>query len=303
MNELQISLTGKITDTNFEEWKADLLKQISGSRRELATDDDFALAETDVKTLKAGEKSLKLAKQSALEQAAEINKLFDAIDEVSEEARQARLSLEKQIKKRKEEIRDEIVDSGMQVIEDFIAQQSKTFASVNTQTFMRRAELEEFTKGKRNTSSMQKAIDEAVAGVKHKVQAKAATIGSNETRLQAIDAKHRSLFQDHNALLDLETSELQTTIKDRIEYYQTEQEKLAKEKPQPKDEPAEPVAVEPEPEVAAEAPVSAATSVAGRFTISIEIFADEADATEFLDELEGRFSNREMVGEIRLSAG
>ncbi|MEM7257170.1 MAG: hypothetical protein AAF404_07260, partial [Pseudomonadota bacterium] len=61
MKDLQITLTGKITDTNFDEWKNSLIEQIAGSNRALATDDDFALAEQDVKTLKAGEKALKEA--------------------------------------------------------------------------------------------------------------------------------------------------------------------------------------------------------------------------------------------------
>ncbi len=311
MNELQISLTGKITDTNFAEWKEDLLKQIRSSKRELTTDDDFALAETDVKTLKAGEKSLKAAKQSALEQAAEINKLFDAIDEVSEEARQARLTLERQIKSRKEEIRDEIVDAGMQEIEDFIAEQSDNFAAVNKERFMTRSDLESFTKGKRGTSSMQKAVDEAVTGVKHRVQARATMIKANEGVLDNIDAEFTSLFQDQSSLLGMESEALETTIKERIDYYKKEQERLAKEKkpaPALELEPEE-VAEEtteddeiPEPQVKPESKPAGAP-VEGRFIISIEVFADEADATEFLDELEGRFADREIVGEIQLSDG
>jgi hypothetical protein len=304
MNELQISLTGKITDTNFEEWKEALLKQIRSSKRELTTDDDFALAETDVKTLKAGEKSLKAAKQSALEQAAEINRLFDAIDEVSEEARQARLTLERQIKQRKEEIRDEIVDTGMQEIESYIDSQSDNFAAANNERFMSRADLESFTKGKRSTSSMQKAIDEAVAGVKHRIKARADIITANESILSAIDTEHTSLFQDQSALLGMETDALEKTVKERIDYYIKEQEKLAKEKP-PEPEPEEVASdAEPEAEEATPPPESAAPAgvpVEGRFIISIEVFADKADAAEFLDELEGRFADREMVGEIRLS--
>lgn len=307
MNELQISLTGKITDTNFAEWKEDLLKQIRSSKRELSTDDDFALAETDVKTLKAGEKSLKAAKQSALEQAAEINKLFDAIDEVSEEARQARLTLERQIKSRKEEIRDEIVDAGMQEIEDFIAGQNDNFATANNERFMTRTDLESFTKGKRGTSSMQKAIDEAVTGVKHRVQARAATIKANEGVLDNIDPEFTSLFQDQSSLLGMESEVLETTIKDRIDYYKKEQEKLAKEKkPEPQPEEVAEETTEndeiPEPQVKPESKPAGAP-VEGRFIISIEVFADEADATEFLDELEGRFADREIVGEIQLSEG
>ena len=116
MSELIIKLTGEITDTNFDEWKNDLLARLKKVNTELTTDDDFANAEADVKTIKAGEKSLKDAKTSALEQAKEIQKLFAAIDEVSAEAREARLALERQIKKRKAEIKVEIIDSGIDAV-------------------------------------------------------------------------------------------------------------------------------------------------------------------------------------------
>ena len=51
MSELIIKLNGEVTDTNFDEWKNDLLTKLKQVNTELATDDDFAIAETDVKTI------------------------------------------------------------------------------------------------------------------------------------------------------------------------------------------------------------------------------------------------------------
>lgn len=299
MKDLQINLTGKVTDTNFDEWKGALIKQIKGSKRELQTDDDFALAEQDVKSLKAGEKALKAAKQSALDQAAEIQKLFDAIDDVSEEARQARLSLERQIKRRKEEIRDEIVDSGMATIENYLADQSELFQSVNRHEFITRDQLEDFTKGKRSYKSMQKAIDQVVIGIKDKVDIKVSTISANEKTLSKVAPAHASLFQDKNTLLDMAPDNLAETISDRIAFFEEEQARL-KQAQQP--EVAEQQrAAEEKPAQEALIPTPAASSgVETRFTVSIEVFADEADAAEFVDELESRYSRRAMVGEIKL---
>lgn len=308
MNALQIKLTGEVTDTNFEEWKKDLLAQIASSKRELSTDDDFAIAESDVKVIKAGEKTLKAAKQSALDQAAAIQKLFAAIDEVTEEARQARLALERQIKSRKEEIRDEIVDDGMQQIEDHLKQQNEPFHEVNRDRFMDRQTLEDTTKGKRSAGSMQKAIDSAVAEVKEKIALKWASITANQKILDAIDSKYTLIFQDPNALLAMSDEDLQSTIKKRIEFFEEEQAKqkaieeaeaaarpieaetpVDDSEPPTEDEPEEP---EEEPEIAGD--------VQGRFTISLEVFAEESRANELLDELEGRYGHREIIGEIRL---
>lgn len=52
MSELIIKLTGEVTDTNFSEWKNDLLARLEKVNTELATDDDFANAEADVKIIK-----------------------------------------------------------------------------------------------------------------------------------------------------------------------------------------------------------------------------------------------------------
>lgn len=305
MNALQIKLTGEVTDTNFEEWKKELLAQISASKRELKTDDDFAIAESDVKSFKAGEKTLKAAKQSALEQAAAIQQLFAAIDEVTEEARQARLSLERQIKTRKEEIRDEIIDDGMQIIDACLLEQGDIFQAVNQEIFMDRHKLENFTKGKRSGSSMQKAINEAVAEVKEKIKAKAEMISANEHTLSTIDSAHTSLFQDKNALLAMSSDDLLNTIKKRIDFFEEEQARLKAAELAATSSAGNATTAEPDTmdEEANEDPGPEAEvhgSLEDTHTISIEIFADTSRANEFLDELEGRYSHRDMIGEIRL---
>lgn len=48
---------------------------------------------------------LKNAKQAALEQAADINRLFEAVDAVTEETRQARLTLDRKIRIRRQELK------------------------------------------------------------------------------------------------------------------------------------------------------------------------------------------------------
>ena len=74
---------------------------VQSINKDLVTDNDFFEASQHVKSFKKAENYLKEAKQSAINQAEDIQKLFSAIDEVSQEARQARLSLERQIKSQK----------------------------------------------------------------------------------------------------------------------------------------------------------------------------------------------------------
>ncbi len=100
MNQLFIKLTGTVNSSNFDVWKKELIAQIQAVNVELITDDDFVTASIQAKSFKSAEKSLKEAKQSAISQAKEVHQLFPAIDDITEAARLARLSLARHIKAR-----------------------------------------------------------------------------------------------------------------------------------------------------------------------------------------------------------
>jgi len=301
MSELIIKLKGEITDTNFDEWKNDLLARLKKVNTELATDDDFANAEADVKTIKAGEVALKNAKASALEQANEIQKLFSAIDEVSSEARDARLALERQIKKRKAEIKDEIVDSGLDAVKAYMQEQSDELQSVKN-SWLDRSAFEEEIKGKRTTSSMQKAVTGLLVKIKGEIAEREDSINENRQVLDKIDDNYSAVFQDKSALLIMDTETLQTTIDERIEYFLLEKKKQEAEAPAEEAAPEEETPAQNEtdetPEATEPQPIHPADE---SHVIAIEVFAQIDAAQELFDEIDDRYSNREIVGEIRLS--
>ncbi len=299
MNELIIKLKGEVTDTNFDEWKNELIARVKNVNTDLVKDEDFANAEDDVKAIKAGEKSLKAAKASALEQADEIQKLFAAIDEVSEEARQARLSLERQIKKRKLEIKEEIIDSGYEAIETYLSEQSEALQSLN-HSWLDRDSIEEATKGKRTSTSMQKAVTTLMVKIKGEIADREEQIKENQQTLKQIDKSYSAVFQDDDTLVLLDADELTATIDERIEFFEAEKKKRAPE-------PVAEVAVteaetqsDEEPE-ANEEDDSAIHPADESHVISIEVFAQVDAAQELFDEIDDRYSNREIVGEIKLS--
>ncbi len=302
MSDLIIKLKGEITDTNFDEWKNDLLARLKNVNTELASDDDFANAESDVKIIKAGEVALKNAKASALEQADEIQKLFAAIDEVSSEAREARLALERQIKKRKAEIKDEIVESGLDAVKAYIEEQSTELQSVKN-SWLDRSAFEEEIKGKRTTTSMQKAVTGLQVKIKNEIAQREESINANRTVLEKINDDYSAVFQDKESLLLMDDESLQATIAERIEYFEAEKKKQSEAATQ---EPVEPVqATEKDPDSAvAEETETDDTPIHPSdesHVISIEVFAQVDAAQEFFDEIDDRYSNREIVGEIRLS--
>ncbi len=106
---LRIEVTGMVTASNLEAFRAHALAVFGAINTDLQTDADFADAEKAVKWCKEVEDKLDGAKQHALSQTASIDALFSTIDAIKEEARAVRLKLDKLVKAEKENRKAEIV--------------------------------------------------------------------------------------------------------------------------------------------------------------------------------------------------
>lgn len=222
MDDLVIKLTGEIQNSNFETWKDDLLEQIKSVDKSLKSDSDFAEAAKSVKQFRAAEKALKAAKESAIDQAADINTLFDAIDAIAEETRQVRLSLDRQIKKRKEEIKDQSVQQGMALIEAYISEQSENFQLIDHDEFLNDDHFEEAIKGKASLKGMQSAVTKRAEELKQAIDAKAVQVKNNASVLESLQSDHKLLFQDRASLLAKTGDELNALIDQRVEAWEKE---------------------------------------------------------------------------------
>lgn len=106
---LRIEVTGMVTASNLAAFREHALAVFGGIKTDLQTDADFADAEKTVRWCKEVEDRLDAAKQHALSQTDSIESLFRTIDEIKEEARQKRLTLDKLVKAEKENRKAEIV--------------------------------------------------------------------------------------------------------------------------------------------------------------------------------------------------
>lgn len=324
MTDLIIKLTGEITDTNFDGWKENLIAQIKNTRKELVTDDDFAQASDLVKSIKGAERALKEAKQSAIEQAADIQKLFATIDEVSAEARDARLSLEKQIKVRKAEIIETIIDDGITEIETLLEQQNDNFAMLDHSAWTERSHFEDAVKGKRSSASMEKAIASLVRDIKTEVESQSVEVGTKVERLASVDDEYTPLFQDKRSLLRMSLEELETTIDQRIEFYLAEkreaEEKQAaadktenareengtneeQEEQDEKEEKDDRIELalgqsgkEPDP-----ADLPDGLDIPARYVISVEVEATDDIAADIADEIDQRYRDNKHVVSVKFA--
>jgi hypothetical protein len=110
---LTVEAKGEVIANNVPEFRARVLAALSEINRNPSTDEEFGQAVADVESLKNCEGRVAAAKAKALADAEDLNLLFSVLDDTCEEIRKARLDLEKQIAKRREEVKGSIVSAAV----------------------------------------------------------------------------------------------------------------------------------------------------------------------------------------------
>ncbi len=189
---LRIEVTGTVTASNLAEFKQTALTAIRSVNRELKTDTDFADAEKAVKWCSEVETRLKAAKEHALSQTADIDALFKALDDIGAEARSVRLDLDKLVKRRKDEVKEEAVMAARRALAQHIAALDAELSPIRLQAPA--VDFAAAIKGLRSIASMQDALDTELANGKIAADAQVRLIRTNRTAMDAADAA--GLFPD-----------------------------------------------------------------------------------------------------------
>lgn len=194
---LRIEVTGMVTQSNLAEWEAVATAMFAGINRDLSTDQDFADAELAVKGCSDIESQLEAAKERILSGTESIEATFKTIDRMREQARQTRLALSKLVEAQKMSRRMEIVERGKQAV---IAHYSTINASLGTHAIAHPpalvADLGLAIKGKKSFSSMDDAVDSAVANLKIAASQQADRVRANIAALSESEGEYASLFPD-----------------------------------------------------------------------------------------------------------
>lgn len=229
---LRVEVTGMVTASNLAEWKDAAIAVFRGISTDLQTDQDFADAEKTVKWCGDIEEQLKAAKAHALSQTSSIEELFRTIDQISAEAREKRLDLDKLVKRRKDERRSEIGNAARRAVQDHVRAINETLgehALAPPATLV--ADIAAAIKGKRSFAAMQDAVDAVAANAKIAASQQADRVRANVAILGE-HSEHASLFADRVALCAGKAPEdLRNLVAARIaEHQQREAERLEKER-------------------------------------------------------------------------
>lgn len=219
---LLVTVHGAVTASNLAEFKATALAAIRSVNRELSTDQHFADAAKAVQWCEDVETRLAAAKEHALSQTATIDALFKTMDDISAEARQVRLDLEKLVKARKESIRGEIVAGGVAAFAKHVRELNASLGRVSLPVI--HADFAAAVKGKRTVDSLRDAVDTELARVKIEASQVHLRMDAN---LRTIDAQeaHAFLFADVAQLVAKQPDDLALLIRSRIADHEAKEAK------------------------------------------------------------------------------
>lgn len=227
---LRIEVTGMVTASNLEQFKAHSLAVIGAINTDLQTDQHFADADKTVKWCGEAESRLAAAKQHALSQTESIDLLFRTIDQISEQVRAKRLELEKLVKARKVAIRDEIVITAAKALHEHIEKINASFAGKARMPAVQ-ADFAGVIKGKKGIKGLRDAADTELARAKIEASQIGDSIRTNLQSLDTLAKDHLFLFNDVQQLVMKANDDLGALIKVRIgEHQKAEEARLEKQR-------------------------------------------------------------------------
>lgn len=213
-------INGLAIVSNLDEYKAKALELVEQSKKKLETDQDFANAESMVKVFKSAEDKLGLMSQQVLGEVESIDTFVKDLGFISENIRQARLALDKQVKSRKEEIKAELVMKAKTEIQALVADMSQKY----NVGFNVKHDFAAAIKGKRNIESMQSAINDELAKAKI---ALSELKDIAQTNLDTVNqnSEYRFLFNDWGQIAFKAPEDFATLVKLRIAEHKDAEEK------------------------------------------------------------------------------
>ena len=220
---LHVEVRGQVIASNLVAFRERAMAVIGNINTDPKTDEDFADAEKTVKWCREVETRISGAKQNALGQTGDIDALFRALDEVSEFARKTRLTLEKQVKAKKDEIRAGRIRAATVEYADFVAQAMR---DAGFQITVPRTDFAAVIHGLKTLASIDEKLGAALAREKSSFAARiddaAEKLEWMRTETQA--AQWSSLFQrDMIDLLDLPADAFRDAVTGRIAKARAEQ--------------------------------------------------------------------------------
>lgn len=227
---LAVQIRGEVVLSNLPEFKAAAIRFIGSIKTELETDEDFSNADATVKFCEAAEKNLELTKAAALGQTASIDELMKTIDFIQSELRTKRLVLDKLVKSKKTEIKENALVAARDAYRDYIESLEAEIKPVRL-NIQPGPDFVGAAKNKRTLASLHDAVDTELANAKIAADAVAKNIRTKLAWYNASANDYEFLFNDLATIVLKSGDDFQLLVTTRIaEHKKAEETRLEAER-------------------------------------------------------------------------
>lgn len=206
-------MNGMSLTSNLSEFKKSAMHLVEKAQQPIETDQDFANAEAHQKVFTKAEKDIDNLCDRVLGEVQDISVFVNDLREIKELIRQARLAENKQIKSRKEEIRQGIAVLANKSLWDYTV---SAMAELKVECPSLSVDIVNAMKGKKTVASLQDAADSELAKGKIEVDGYANTATSNLATLKEFAADYRFLFADWKDIAFKQCDDFTALVKTRI---------------------------------------------------------------------------------------
>lgn len=220
---LVLTTESKVLSTNIVEFEKQAEQFLATLTNKFETDDDFAAAKEEVKTLKEVEDKIRAAIKSA--QSGEIAALITSAENIAERFRQERLARDKLVKLKESEIKQNIINGALDEISEIRSKYESSVSLALEKTMPKSAitnRLEEATKNKRKLDGLVKSVNAEKTLILAELAQESARITE---RLKMIPIAYEHLFRDALQLV-AGTDDLEPIIADRVNAEQQREAEL-----------------------------------------------------------------------------
>ena len=220
---LVLTTESKVLSTNIVEFEKQAEQFLATLTNKFETDDDFAAAKEEVKTLKEVEDKIRAAIKSA--QSGEIAALITSAENIAERFRQERLARDKLVKLKESEIKQNIINGALDEISETRSKYESSVSLALEQTMPKSVitkRIEDATKNKRSLDGLVKSVNAEKTLILAELAQESARITA---RLKMIPVAYEHLFRDALQLV-AGTDNLEPIIAERVNAEQQRESEL-----------------------------------------------------------------------------
>lgn len=204
---ISLNASFKVNYSNLGYYTNHIKGMFNALQKELSTDEQFVKAKNDIKICEKAENSIKEAEDKFLSEIGGFKQILDEFKDVKEFVRNIRLTLNKQVKKREDEIRSELCGNASKQVDEYWNEQASCLASpYSLPRSFYFFNAKDLIKNKKTKKSVQNALDDGVASAKLDILAIVTDITKKIKVIEELEDKER-ILPDRGHLAQRQTIE------------------------------------------------------------------------------------------------